>query len=140
MIRYGGRYLVSYIIASIVVAVVSVILAGMSINIGTGGGAAIAVAAASFTLDRLIKDKNRLPTSREYWSLVLITTAIGVVVEAIKLALFLNLNPALYTGNEIWGVSLLLTSVLIFVMNMFFYSKFMGRSYIKRRNAKRGDL
>jgi len=140
MIRYGGRYLIAYIIASILVTIVSVILASMSINIGTGGGAAIAVAAASFPLDSFIKDKVRLPTSGEYWALVLTTSAIGVVVEAIKLALFLNLYPALYTGNEILAFSLVLAAVLILAMNMFFYSKFMGRSYIKRQNAKRGDL
>ena len=138
MIRYGGRYLIAYIIASILVAVVSLMLAGMSINVGTGGGAAIAVAGASFTLDRFIKDKDRMPTSGEYWTLVVLTTAIGVVVEAIKLALFLNLYPALYTGNEIWAFSIVLAAVLIFAMNMFFYSKFMGRSYLKRQIARRG--
>ena len=138
VIRYGGRYLTAYLIASVLVSIVSVILANMSIDIGTGGGAAIAVAAASFTLDRFIKDKVRLPTSGEYWSLVWITTAIGIVVESIKLALFLNLYPALYSGNEILAFSIVLAAVLIFAMNMFFYSKFMGRSYLKRQNARRG--
>lgn len=139
MIRYGGRYLIAYIIASIVVTIASLILASMSFNIGTGGGVANAVAGASFTLDRFIKDKYRLPTSGEYRSLVLITTAIGVVVEAIELALFLNPYPALYTGKEIWIFSIVLEAVLIFAMNTFFYSQFMGRSYLKRQNARRGD-
>lgn len=137
--RYGGRYLISYIIASVLVVIVSLILASMSLDIGTGGGVAIAVAAASFTLDAFIKDKDRLPISGEYWSLVVSSTAIGVVLEAIKLALFLNFYPQLYTGNEMWVVTMVLASILIFAMNLFFYSKFVGKSYLRRRQERRGN-
>lgn len=140
IVRYGGRYLIAYALASVALAVIGILLASMSINIGTGGGAAIAVAASSFTFDKFLKDRGSLPASGEYWSLVLGSTVIGVILEALKLALILNLYPALYTGNSIWTFTLVLAAVLIFVINLFFYSKIIGRSYLKRQQSRHRNL
>lgn len=134
--RYGTRYLVCYVVASVALLLIAYVLAQMSIDIGSGGGAAVAVASAAFTLDRFLKDHDRLPDSREYWTLVLLSTVIAIVIEGAMLALMLNLYPALYSGNQIWAFTIVLAAVLVFLVNLVFYSRFIGNPYLKRQRRR----
>lgn len=92
--------------------------------------------AAGMTYSRFLKDKRRLPSRPEYWSLVLLSTFLSIIMELL-IALFIIAQGGMPGfGVGLWIGVVAITGIRGLFMHMIYYSKFVGTSLLKRSEKK----
>jgi hypothetical protein len=90
----------------------------------------IQVGAPTFVYDRFVRNTGRLLSSSEYWRLVLICSVIAMGWECLTITLLAfgepASSPAIFLFAGAWALAVILAA------NAVFYSKIIGKSFLKR--------
>jgi hypothetical protein len=133
LVRCGLRYFGWYFLAWFVLAVVFYFFPQWSFS---GASIAMVLTAAGMTYSRFLKDKRRLPSRPEYWSLVLLSTFLSIIMELL-IALFIIAQGGMPGfGVGLWIGVVAITGIRGLFMHMIYYSKFVGTSLLKRSEKK----
>ena len=129
--RYGLRYVGWYFLTWFVLSVVFYIFPDWW---RSGSSIATVVMAAAMTYSRFLKDKLRLPSKPEYWSLVLLSTTLSIFMELL-FALVIMAQLGMF-GPDVWLAVLGAALLQALLAHLLFYSRFVGTAQLKRIQKK----
>lgn len=131
--RYGLLYAALYVALSVAIMAFLMVFPELQ---GSHFGVAVIMGAASFTYIRFLKDHKRLPKPSEYWTLVLISTAISTAMDSTLLIIIIYTSKEYPLGLSEVAIIIVIALILGIIWNMPLYSSYVGKSYLKRIDKK----
>lgn len=127
--RYGLIYAACVIAAWLLLLGLEMVFPGSR---GIGPNTLAAIGCISMTLTSFLQDKRRIPSTSEYWILVLISVAVSILIETtIVLGAFYFTNQPL-PAIRFFAVIVASVFALQMIMCSIFYSPFFARRLLKR--------